>query len=206
MKKLSRVLALSMALSLIFGMNAFASGSTSTSTTKTTAPAKEAAKEPATAYASGVTTSNKVIIDGEEVEVAVTVTTVTNAVVEAAQSKAKEIVGANATVLKAIEVSLPAGIDISKGVQITFNVPGVVAGQSIAVLHQKADGTWESVTVNSVGNGTVTATFTSLSPVAIVAHESSPKTGENIPYAAVMTVLCLAGIIFFAAKARQTNQ
>ena len=50
---------------------------------------------------------------------------------------------------------------------ITFKVPGVLSTTKVAVLHY-VDGAWQ-VEPSKAGNGTITATFDSLSPVAFVA-------------------------------------
>ena len=71
-------------------------------------------------------------------------------------------------------------------------LPGITAGQKVAVLHQKADGTWESRPVTNVSNGSVTATFDSLSPVAVVSY-ASPKTGMSFPVAGVICIISLCG-------------
>lgn len=191
-KKIVKVLALSCMLSMLFGMNVFAAPSTDTNKTNANDTAATEAAAPAVAYAADVTASNKVVMNGIEFEAVVTVAPVTNAVVAAADYTAKTMVSESASVLKAFDVSLPAG-DYSAGVQVTMNVPNVVAGQKIAVLHQKADGTWESLKVNDVSNGSVTATFTSFSPVAIVAYDASPKTGSAFPVVMVLAVLAFAG-------------
>lgn len=70
---------------------------------------------------------------------------------------------------------------------ITFSVPGVKAGDVVTVIQyvDYAD-EWKLITPNSVGDGTVTVTFTSLtSPVGFVVNRAaaaagvtSPKTGE----------------------------
>lgn len=79
-----------------------------------------------------------------------------------------------------LHVEIPAGGSVT----ITFDVPTAAADQNVFVLHY--DGTkWEQV---GKGKGsTVTATFTSLSPVAIVIEKpattpggtTSPTTGEE---------------------------
>lgn len=74
-------------------------------------------------------------------------------------------------------------------VTITFNVAGVTSSSKIAVLHY-VDGAWKSVSC-SAGEGTITATFDSLSPVAFIvdtatssvsatsgSSTTSPKTGD----------------------------
>ena len=118
----------------------------------------------------------------------------------AAQAKA---VSAKASVLEVVEVSYDGSF--SK-LTIPFNVRNVVAGQKILVLHQKTDGTWETIIPDKVENGKVTVTFTSLSPVAFVAVDgavvTSPKTADApIAVIAVMAVVALAGAAAAGKKA-----
>ena len=89
--------------------------------------------------------------------------------------------------------------------QLTFSVNGVTAGQKIAVLHQKHDGSWEVINPDSVGNGTVTATFTSLSPIAFVAYNASAQTGETTPVLPIIVLICAAGIAVCGAKVKFNN-
>lgn len=63
------------------------------------------------------------------------------------------------------------GKDVSKGITLTFKVPGVHAGDNIRILHKLKSGKWE-VIVPVVGEGYVKATFYSLSPVAIVKYDA----------------------------------
>ncbi len=126
---------------------------------------------------------------------AVTVAAVTEAVVTEAQKAAVALVGQSAGLNAGtvqVEKVFELAAEISGPTDITLEVPGITAGQKIAVLHQKADGTWESVPVKGVAAGSVTATFTSLSPVAIVSY-ASPKTGEGMPAAAVAALIALTG-------------
>ncbi len=141
--------------------------------------------------ADGVAASGKVIItpasEAKEAEAA-------------AQAKA---VSAKASVLEVVEVSYDGSF--SK-LTIPFNVRNVVAGQKILVLHQKTDGTWETIIPDKVENGKVTVTFTSLSPVAFVAVDgavvTSPKTADApIAVIAVMAVVALAGAAAAGKKA-----
>lgn len=70
-------------------------------------------------------------------------------------------------------------------VTITFSVPGVVSTTKVAVLHYKGSA-WEVVD-SKAGEGTITATFDDLSPVAFIVDKNtaatttstSPKTGES---------------------------
>ena len=80
---------------------------------------------------------------------------------------------------------------------VTFNVPGVKAGDSILILHFHM-GYWQEIIPVSVGNGTVTAVFKDFSPVAVVKFSAdngvvAPQTGSNAPY----VVICVlsAGLL-----------
>lgn len=103
---------------------------------------------------------------------------------------------------------------------LSFNVTGVTADSTVAVLHyDTAAGAWE-VVESKAGNGTITATFDSLSPVAFVVDgnaaagassqtsgsATSPKTGETsvLSMAAVIAAAALAGmaVVSFRSKKR----
>ena len=67
---------------------------------------------------------------------------------------------------------------------ITFKVNGIKAGDKVILLHYVSDEKgWEKLDTVT-GNGTVTATFNSLSPVAFIkladAATTSPSTGEPV--------------------------
>ena len=96
------------------------------------------------------------------------------AVVEAAK------VAGDAEVVSVIDVklgsSMPAG-----GVVLTLSVDGVKAGDYVVLLHEKADGTWETIIPYNVMDGAVVAHFTSLSPVAIVKMPAVAYTAPVAP-------------------------
>ena len=95
-----------------------------------------------------------------------------------------------AAIVAAVEIKaeIPAG----ETADITFAVPDVKAGETIIVLHQKADGTWEQLPVVNVVDGKVTATFSSFSPVVIVkVAATSDKTGV----VSVLPLLAAAGLV-----------
>ena len=72
-------------------------------------------------------------------------------------------------------------VSASNPVTITFPVAGVTADSYVLVLHfNSTTGKWENIPATT-GNGTVTATFTSLSPVAIVklSADTKPAAGNN---------------------------
>jgi hypothetical protein len=113
-------------------------------------------------------------------------------------------------------------------VKLTFNVTGVERGKSYVVMHYcSKHKTWESMDP-TVGDGTITLTFHSFSPVTIVevvatdaenlgegegegnsttltAGVTSPKTGETVPFAAVLSVALFAGAAVCAAKRVKFN-
>lgn len=95
--------------------------------------------------------------------------------------------------------------------EITFGVPGVKAADTVVVLHKGAAG-WDQRPATA-GNGTVTAEFTSFSPVVIFVKEAaasqpsagsaaqpaagtaSPKTADaSMATAACVAVLAVAGL------------
>ena len=130
----------------------------------------------------------------------VTVNAVTDAKVNEAKTAAVQMVNADATVMKVFDLS----VSLSGPTDITMNVPGVTAGQNIAVLHQKADGKWESLKVVKVENGKVTATFTSTSPVAIVAKgKLAPKTGVVVSSSGIVALLSLVGAAICFKKVKR---
>ena len=118
------------------------------------------------------------------------------------EAAVKEAVAENAKseVLALVEVSVKG----TGSVTLTFDVAGVKEGDNIYVLHQKADKTWEVIHPDKVEAGKVTATFTSLSPVAIVeipAGETLPKTGAPVVLP-VVALICAAGAVGCAKKVK----
>ncbi len=137
------------------------------------------------------------VVNGQEVEL----------VKEAVDEKTLETVYTKVekktdTVVAVVDVKLPAGNIPAEGISITFNVDGIVAGDKLYILHEKADGTWETINPTKVEDGKVTATFKSLSPVAIVktvAQATSPQTGVAV-VAPLVALVCLAGATGCARK------
>ena len=116
----------------------------------------------------------------------------------------KELLGADfkegMQVVDVKEVSVPEGTAFP--VTITFSVPGVKEGTAVAVLHYNGSA-WERITKDvKAGNGTITATFDSLSPVAFVvdkeaaeAASTSTSTSAKSPKTGEFNVLGMAGIV-----------
>lgn len=140
-RKLAGLLTALMVMAM--GTTAFAAGS------PTTKPTTPPSNEPAIGNASNTE-----------------ITPVSQAVAAAAEQVAK-VVSPDAVVTAVVDVTydgeIPAG-----GVQIPFSLAGVQAGDNYVLLHQLPDGRWEKITPDSIENGVIKATFTSLSPVAFV--------------------------------------
>ena len=89
---------------------------------------------------------------------------------------------------------------------ITFKVPGVLSTTKVAVLHYSDEKKAWEVVPSKAGNGTIEATFDSLSPVAFVVDKNtsasaagsdsvtSPKTGEGM----TASILGISAIVLFA--------
>lgn len=138
------------------------------------------------------------------------------------EAKIKELLGNDfkegMQVVDVKEVSVPEGTTFP--VTITFQVPGVKAGTAIAVLHYNGTA-WERITKDvKAGDGTITATFDSLSPVAFVVDKEaaeaaststastttkSPKTGESgvLAMAGIIAVIALGGMAVTSRKRKE---
>lgn len=89
---------------------------------------------------------------------------------------------------------------------LTFEVPGVLSTTKVAVLHYSDEKKAWEVVPSKAGNGTIEATFDSLSPVAFVVDKNtsasaagsdsvtSPKTGEGM----TASILGISAIVLFA--------
>ena len=210
MKKFLKFFAVVSCFVMILSMTAFAADSPSAgnnSATNSPDTGNNSATEDnssSTTGNNGSTASNgvtapKVMFNGKELEV--TIGSVSTADVDNAKAIAKEYFGASAQVLNVFDVSLPAG-DYSAGVDVTLNIPSVKAGQSISVLHWNGS-VWENLKVTDIKDGSVTATFTSFSPVAVVLNATAPSTGYEMPVGLIAVILvCAAGAVFcFRRKA-----
>lgn len=151
--------------------------------------------------------------DADGNAVAITITEAVDSAAKAQLDDLKTVLGSdyteNMVVADVKEVTAPEGTVFP--VQITFDVTGVTSGSEVIVLHH--NGTeWEKVAVDAVGDGTVTATFESLSPVAIVVEKTaasatgttSPKTGTSpvVMMAIFGAVICMAGAVVLTKKER----
>lgn len=73
------------------------------------------------------------------------------------------------TEFELVDIHKPDGVtdeELAEGIDITFPVWWIAPSDKIIVLHLKSDGVWELLPATA-GDGKITATFTSLSPVMI---------------------------------------
>lgn len=204
MKKFAKMLALGLALAMTFGMAVSAAENDSVITQKPT----EAVEGDVTDYTP----------DAEEVE---EVVTAANAIVK------------NPSLVfipnyKKVEVkgtffwNKPEDAD---SVEVALTLEKLEGNWSYSLLHVNEDGIVDQVIDLVEKDGKYTATLTKFSPYILVAKEYtpgpaaskpaantttnaapvSPKTGETLPVAGMMAVLCLAGALVCAKKARCNN-
>lgn len=147
---------------------------------------------------------------------AVTIAPVAKETVDSACKAFEEQINVPAELLALADVTIP---NVKGKVTITFSVPEVKAGETIKIGHQKADGTWEFFLADKVSNGKVTATFKSLSPVAIIKVAAAgttdgsgngsgsgdstttfPKAGVGVSAAALLAATGLAGAVVCKKK------
>lgn len=135
---------------------------------------------------------------------AVTVTAVeSESIVSDAKAEAVKVEAkAEVLALVDVDVTVPAGETLT----LTFKVASVKAGANIIVLHyDETAKAWEKITPDKVAAGEVTATFKSLSPVAIVelpaTETTSPKTGAPVVLP-VAALICAAGAAGCARKVK----
>ena len=108
--------------------------------------------------------------------VSVTRTKPTTDQVSKANSAAKQA-SKDAEVLGMTDLSVDKNVNTSKGIRLTFSVPGIKSTDKVYVLHQLSTGEWETLKPTSISNGQVTVTLYSFSPVAIVRYPSN----VNVP-------------------------
>lgn len=121
----------------------------------------------------------------------------------------KEVVGSNyVDTMKVVaiqDVSVEGEGEVAWPVTITFSYAGVNKNTKVAVLHWNGSA-WENVAATA-GDGTITATFTSLSPVAIIVDsatmtQTSTGTGSNgvkSPNTGESSVVFALGIVALVA-------
>ena len=119
------------------------------------------------------------------------------------EAELKEVLGsdfnANMTVADVKEVTAPEGATFP--LTITFAMKGVTASAKVQILHYTGS-EWEKIST-TVGEGTVTGTFNSLSPVAFVVDKTtlSSTTGTTASPATSATTVSAVAVLGLAAAA-----
>ncbi|MEF2639224.1 MAG: hypothetical protein UIT84_04290 [Lachnospiraceae bacterium] len=156
----------------------------------------------------------KAVVDGKEVEIDLSnlKITVTDSAVKEELNTSDKIAAIAGDAAK--DMALARLFEVTytgsafEKITITFEVAGVKAGENVLVLHKAGDA-WETITPDSVDNNSVTATFTSLSPVAILVNytsnaatsATSPKTGADMSMVAVeVMAVAFVGLAVVAGK------
>lgn len=121
------------------------------------------------------------------------------------EAKLKEVIGsdfnANMTVADVKEVTAPEGAKFP--LKITFAMKGVTASSKVQILHYDAKkAAWEKIDT-TVADGTVTGTFSSLSPVAFVVDKTTltSVTGTATSPATSATAVSAVAVLGLAAVA-----
>ncbi len=127
------------------------------------------------------------------------ISAVSNETAKAVIAEANKVVGANAFIAAIVDLSVPAGTGKAS---FTLTCPNVWAGQKVTILHQKADGTFESIKPDKLVNNEVTFTLTSYSPIAIVVDAGAPKTADASFAIMMIAMIALAGTVVFTKKAK----
>lgn len=214
MKK--RILALVCAMTMVLGMSLSVSAAGSSSSSAKAEEAVPASKEVLTTSVESTNTTGQVVTGATVAEFAETTTVsgvagakieaVSNETAKAMIAEANKTVGKGAFIAAVVELSVPAGTGAAT---FTVNCPNVWKGQSVTILHQKSDGSFETIVPSAVADNAVTFTMTSYSPIAIVIDTAkpgsgvtSPKTGEIIALVVGLAALCGAGAACFGRKAR----
>lgn len=103
--------------------------------------------------------------------------------------------------------------ELAAGVQETFAAVGVKSGDNVVVLHLKADGQWEKLAANVPGDGAITATFHSFSPIlwAVVPGEAhyhnytAYKTEPTATTWGYTTYICACGDTYYGEYVAPTG-
>ena len=99
-------------------------------------------------------------------------------------------------------------------VTITFELPGIRAGETVYCIHYH-DNEWETIVPDSVEDNQVTVTFDSLSPVGFVVEQdsaaasasgTSPKTGaaNTMTYVICLGLAAAAGALYCGRRLRRS--
>ena len=125
-----------------------------------------------------------------------------SALINAAADPSKKV---TASILSVVEVNpTTAEKDADGNYAVTLNISGILAGDTIAVLHYTGSA-WEVIAPTKVAAGSVTFGTESLSPISIVKLDvtdvtASPQTGETMPAMVWIVLIGFAGAAFCGKK------
>ena len=106
--------------------------------------------------------------------IALTKSEVSETIVDEAKEQAANLEG-DATVVSTFNLTPPAGT--SGPYTITLSVAGITASDKVVILHKATTG-WETVNATA-GNGTVTFTVNTLSPISVVKVGTKSSSGSG---------------------------
>lgn len=230
MKKLSSMLALGLAFSLMMGMTAFASSPNQNSVGAVVTQGKVTFKDNQTKkqYEKEAQELKKnvgtVTLHAGNDNLTLTTQTVAPETLYEAKSialsqvqsainsgKIKVDIKATEAEVKVVAAFTVEDMTFSNQTLLTFNISGVKTDKKYVFLHLKNSGgnaTWEVIPATAIANGQLSGAFTELSPLVVVevtkksSATTSPKTGETFPVAGTLAVICAAGALACAAKSR----
>lgn len=107
-------------------------------------------------------------------DISLTKSEVSETIVDEAKEQAANLEG-DATVVSTFNLTPPAGT--SGPYTITLSVAGITASDKVVILHKATTG-WETVNATA-GNGTVTFTVNTLSPISVVKVGTKSSSGSG---------------------------
>lgn len=107
-------------------------------------------------------------------DISLTKSEVSEKIVDEAKGQAANLEG-DATVVSTFDLTPPAGT--SGPYTITLSVAGITASDKVVILHKATTG-WETVNATA-GNGTVTFTVNTLSPISVVKVGTKSSSGSG---------------------------
>ncbi len=131
----------------------------------------------------------------------------------------REVHAADISILDSMEVTPAPSLTVSaeNPVSLTFSFPGISTSTRVYVMHYE-NGNWV-VVPTTVGEGIATGTFTSLSPVALVAEKAtlksavlgasravSPRTGDENGFTLAVIAGCVAVLLIMGVIDRMLEK
>lgn len=143
------------------------------------------------------------VVDTSSNVTSISISTVSDSARADLQAAAVEAFGATGTeTLLVVDLTVNRAPGATGPVTVSLNVGGVKLGDTIYVVHQKADGSIEIVRATVTADGVVQFTLSSFSPISIIKVAAGapgpkmPKTGDNttaVPMV-MLLVACVAAL------------